>query len=70
MDPIGELRSLVGPETFSSIPSNIAVVLQQAWGSLRAQLEKVTLELSQVTSEREELRKQLFTTKVERDDIV
>ena len=41
----GDLRSLLDLETFSSIPSNTAAVLQQAWSShtdtLRSNLEKV-----------------------------
>jgi len=126
MASTGDLRSLLGPANFSTIPSNTAVVLQQAWSShtdtLRSQLEKVkvdaeqkvaelsaansdlssklavysqetergqsalqqyreqaadsgttaarlTSELSLATSEREDLRRQLFTARAERDDM-
>jgi len=126
MASTGDLRALLGPATYSSIPNNTAVVLQQAWTShtdtLKAQLEKVkvdseqkvaeltavnteltnklsvysqetekgqsalqqyreqaadssttaarlTTELSQATSEREDLKRQLFTARAERDDI-
>eukprot|EP00092_Neocalanus_flemingeri_P000848 GFUD01000905.1.p1 GENE.GFUD01000905.1~~GFUD01000905.1.p1 ORF type:complete len:1977 (-),score=934.20 GFUD01000905.1:29-5959(-) len=126
MASTGDLRSLLGPANFSTIPSNTAVVLQQAWSShtdtLRAQLEKVrvdaeqkvaelsaanseltsklsvysqetergqsalqqyreqaadsgttaarlTSELSLATSEREDLRRQQFTARAERDDM-
>ena len=41
----GDIRSLLGPANYSTIPSNTAVVLEQAWTShtdiLRFQLEKV-----------------------------
>ena len=47
----GDLRSLLDPETFSSIPSNTAAVLQQAWSShtdtLRSNLEKVRIDAEQ-----------------------
>lgn len=126
MASTGDLRSLLGPATFSSIPNNTAVVLQQAWSShtdtLKAQLEKVkvdseqkvaelsaanseltsklsvygqetergqstlqqyreqaadsgttaarlTTELSLATSQREDLKRQLFTARAERDDM-
>ena len=40
-----DIRSLLGPVNYSTIPSNTAVVLEQAWTShtdiLRFQLEKV-----------------------------
>ena len=55
MASTGDLRSLLGPATFSSIPSNTAVVLQQAWSShtdtLKAQLEKVRVDAEQKVSE-------------------
>ena len=48
MASTGDLRSLLGTATFSSIPNNTAVVLQQAWSShtdtLKAQLEKVKVD--------------------------
>ena len=51
MASTGDLRSLLGPATFSSIPNNTMVVLQQAWTShtdtLKAQLEKVKVDAEQ-----------------------
>ena len=55
MASTGDLRSLLGPATFSSIPNNTAVVLQQAWSShtdtLKAQLEKVKVDSEQKVAE-------------------
>ena len=51
----GDLRSLLGPAIFSQIPSNAAVVLQQAWTShtdtLKANLEKVKVDAEQKIAE-------------------
>ena len=45
----GDLRFLLGPATFSQIPSNVQEVLQQAWTShtdtLKTNLEKVKVDL-------------------------
>ena len=55
MASTGDLRALLGPATFSSIPNNTAVVLQQAWTShtdtLKAQLEKVKVDSEQKVAE-------------------
>jgi len=55
MASTGDLRSLLGTATFSSIPNNTAVVLQQAWSShtdtLKAQLEKVKVDAEQKVAE-------------------
>ena len=51
----GDLRSLLGPAIFSSIPGNAQVVLQQAWAShmdtLKGQLEKVKVDAEQRIAE-------------------
>ena len=51
----GDLRSLLGPATFSQIPTNAQVVLQQAWTShtdtLKTNLEKVKVEAEQKIAE-------------------
>ena len=51
----GELRSMLGPAIFNSIPSNAQVVLEQAWTSqtdtLRTQLEKVRVDSEQKVAE-------------------
>ena len=69
----GDLRSLLGPATFSQIPSNAQVVLQQAWvthtNTLKTQLEKVKSELSAVSGERDDLSRQVFTARAEREDM-
>ena len=55
MASTGDLRSLLGTATFSSIPNNTAVVLQQAWSNhtdtLKAQLEKVKVDAEQKVAE-------------------
>ena len=51
----GDLRSLLGPATFSQIPTNAQVVLQQAWTShtdtLKTNLEKVKVDAEQKIAE-------------------
>ena len=51
----GDLRSLLGPATFSQIPNNAQVVLQQAWtthtDTLKTQLEKVKVDAEQKIAE-------------------
>ena len=55
MASTGDLRALLSPATYSSIPNNTAVVLQQAWTShtdtLKAQLEKVKVDSEQKVAE-------------------
>ena len=49
VEPV-DLRSLLGPATFSQIPNTVQVVLQEAWTShtdtLKTNLEKVKVELA------------------------
>ena len=51
----GDLRSLLGPATFSQIPNNAQVVLQQAWtthtDTLKTNLEKVKVDAEQKIAE-------------------
>ena len=63
----GDLRSLLGPATFSQIPTNAQVVLQQAWTShtdtLKTNLEKVKVDaeqkIAELTSNNNELSSKL-----------
>ena len=74
----GDLRSLLGPATFSQIPSNAQVVLQQAWAThtdtLKTQLEKVEVDseqkIAELSAERDDLSRQVFTARAEREDMV